>query len=265
MADLGVRVGIIGAGALGGALIDRLLASGSVRPTEIVGCEPKESRREEIAGRFGIKVTADPGDAAACGIVVLAAPPLEIRKILQAISGRLAHNPLVISLAGAIPLSLLETSLPSGVSIVRANPNSASLVGAGYNPVVYGSRLSTAARVLADQFLALLGHSPVVPDSEMNLYTALTAVGPTYFLPIFDAMISAGIAAGLSRTSAVAAAVETARGSAEMLAKRPETPEQLKLFTGLRPLDDSAVRELVGKAISDALSRMESVQKQATS
>jgi hypothetical protein len=50
-----------------------------------------------------------------------------------------------------------------------------------------------------------------------------------------------------------------------MIAKRPETPEQLKLFTGLRPLDDAIVRELVGKAISDALSRMDSMQRQVTS
>jgi pyrroline-5-carboxylate reductase len=90
---------------------------------------------------------------------------------------------------------------------VRA-PNSASIVGAGYNPVVYSSRISSAARELADRFLGLLGDSPVVLDSDMNLYTAITAVGPTYFLPIFDAVISAGIAGGLSQI----AAVETARG-----------------------------------------------------
>jgi pyrroline-5-carboxylate reductase len=265
MAELGVRVGIIGAGALGGALIDRLLASGSVRPADIVACEPKPARREEIGGRFAVRVTDDPADAAGCGIVVLAAPPLEIRKILQAIGKRLDHRPLVISFAGAVPLSLLEAALPAGVPVVRGNPNSPSVVGAGYNPVVYGSRMDSAARTLADRFLGLLGDSPAVTDADMNLYTAITAVGPTYFLPIFDAMISAGISGGLSRAAAVAAAVETARGSAEMVANRAETPEQLKLFTGLRPLEDAAVRELVGKAISDALSRMETVQGQALS
>jgi pyrroline-5-carboxylate reductase len=265
MAELGLRVGIIGAGALGGALIDRLLTSGSVPPSGIVACEAKDARREEIAKRFAVAVTADPRDAAACGIVVLAAPPLEIRKILDAIRDRLGHRPLVVSFAGAIPLSLLEAALPEGVPVVRGNPNSASIVGAGYNPVVYGSRIGKEARELADRFLGLLGSSPVVADSEMNLYTALTAVGPTYFLPIFDAMISAGLAGGLSRAAAVAAAVETARGSAEMVARRSEAPEQLKLFTGLRPLDDAAVRELVQKAIAAALARMESVQAQVTS
>jgi pyrroline-5-carboxylate reductase len=260
-----VRVGIIGAGAIGGALIDRLLDSGSVRSADIVACERNEARREEIGSRFGVTLTADPAEAAGCDIIVLAAPPLEIGKILQTIGARLAHRPIVISFAGAVPLSLLEAALPSGVPVIRVNPNSPSIVGAGYNPVVYGSRTTGAARDVADQFLALLGHSPVALDAEMNLYTALTAVGPTYFLPIFDAMITAGIAGGLSREAAVTAAVETARGSAEMVATRSETPEQLKLFTGLRPLQDAAVRELISKAIGDALSRMEAVQQQAVS
>ena len=266
MADLsGIRIGIIGAGALGGALIDRLLAAGRVRPDDIVACEPREARRQEIAGRFGVKVSADPEDAAACTIIVLAAPPLEIAKILKAIGPRLEHRPLVISCAGAIPLELLEAALPAGVPVMRVNPNSPSLVGAGYNPMVHSARMTGPARELASRFLALLGDSPQVSDSEMNLYTALTAVGPTYFLPVFDAMIQAGTDGGLSREAAVAAAVATARGSTEMIARRREGAEPLKLYTGLRPLDHAAMRDLVAKAIADALARMEAVQRQARS
>lgn len=266
MTDIGdVRVGIIGAGAIGGALIERLLSSESVRSANIVACERNDARREEIGSRFGVAITADPGRVAGCDIIVLAAPPLEIGKILQTIGAQLAHCPIVVSFAGAVPVALLEATLPSGVPVIRVNPNSPLIVGAGYNPVVYGSRTIGAARHLADQFLALLGYSPVVLDAEMNLYTAITAVGPTYFLPIFDALITAGVAGGLSREAAVAAAVETARGSSEMIATRAETPEQLKLFTGLRPLQDAAVRELISKAIADAFSRMEAMQGQVIS
>jgi pyrroline-5-carboxylate reductase len=264
MAELGVRVGIIGAGAIGAALIDRLLASGSSRPAEIVACEPKEARRAEIGRTFAVVTTARPEDAAACGIVVLAAPPLEIRGILAAIGASLDHRPLLVSFAAAVPLSLLEAALPAAVPVVRVNPNSPSIVGAGYNPVTYSERTQGRDRELAERFLRLLGAGPAVADARMNLYTALTAVGPTYFLPVFDAMITAGVAGGLSHSQALAAAVETARATAEMIARRAETPEQLKLITGLRPLEDAAVRELVGKAIAAAVSRMEAVQGQAT-
>jgi pyrroline-5-carboxylate reductase len=263
MDDLaGLRIGIIGAGAIGGALIDRLLAGAGVRADDLVACEPKEPRREEIARRYGVRTTADPVVAAEAEVIVLAAPPLEIRNILQSIRGRLLHRPLVVSFAAAVPLSAIESALPPGTPAIRVNPNSPSVVGAGYNPVVYGSSVAGTARSRAETFLRVLGASPAVPDAEMNLYTALSAVGPTYFLPIFDAIITAGIAGGLAREAAIAAAVETARGCAEMVARRPESPDQLKLFTGLRPLQDAAVRDLVSKAIAEAVSRMEALQKQ---
>jgi pyrroline-5-carboxylate reductase len=263
MDDLdGLRITVIGAGAIGGALIDRLLAGAGMRADDVVACEPNQERRDEIARRYGIRTTADPAVAAAAEVIVLAAPPREIRKILQSIRGRLEHKPLVVSFAAAVPLAVVESELPLGTPAIRVNPNSPSVVGAGYNPVSFGSSVTGAARNRAETFLRALGASPVVSDANMNLYTALSAVGPTYFLPIFDAMIAAGIAGGLPRDAAVAAAVETARGCAEMVAKRPESPDQLKLFTGLRPLQDCAVRDLVSKAITEATSRMEALQQQ---
>jgi pyrroline-5-carboxylate reductase len=266
MDDLrGVRIGVIGAGAIGGALIERLLSGAGSSPADIVACEPKDARREEIAQRYRVRVSADPAEASASDIVVLAAPPLEIKKILQALAPRLEHRPLVVSFAGAVPLKLLEAALPAKTPVVRVNPNSPLIVGAGYNPVVYGLSATGTARALAERFLRLLGKSPIVEDAQMNLYTAITAVGPTYFLPVFDALISAAMEGGLLRPAAIAAAVETARGCADMIGTRPEDPEQLKLFTGLRPLQDAAVRDLVKKAISDAATRMEAVQKQASS
>jgi pyrroline-5-carboxylate reductase len=135
------------------------------------------------------------------------------------------------------------------------------LVGAGFNPVTYGSRVTAQAHALVERLLAALGTTAEIDDGQMNLYTALTAVGPTYFLPVLDAMIAAGVEAGLSREAAVAAATATAHGTAALAAQRAENPEQLKLLTGLRPLKDAEVRELVKQAIAEGGTRMTALQQ----
>lgn len=257
----GTRIGLIGAGAIGGAVIDRLLSGADARGQDIVACEAKDSRREEIARRFGVGTTSNPADAAAAELVILAVPPLEMTKVLAAIRDRISHRPVIVSFAAAVPVALIESSLLPGTPVVRINPNSPSLVGAGFNPVTYGRSTTGDARSLADRFLGALGTAVEVDDAAMNLYTALTAVGPTYFLPVLDAMIAAGVAGGLSRDAAVAAATATARGTAEMAARRAEDPEQLKLYTGLRPLKDAEVRELVAQAIAEAGTRMTTLQQ----
>jgi len=257
----GTRIGLIGAGAIGGAVIDRLVSGADARVQDIVACEAKDARREEIGRRFGVGTTSNPGDAAVAELVILAVPPLEMTKVLTAIRDQVGHRPVIVSFAAAVPVALIESLLPLGTPVVRINPNSPSLVGAGFNPVTYGRSTTGEARSLADRFLGALGGSVEVDDAAMNLYTALTAVGPTYFLPVLDAMIAAGVAGGLSRGEAVAAATATARGTAEMAAQRAEEPEQLKLYTGLRPLKDAEVRELVAQAIAEAGARMTALQQ----
>jgi pyrroline-5-carboxylate reductase len=91
----------------------------------------------------------------------------------------------------------------------------------------------------------------------MNLMTALTAVGPTYVLPVLDAMITAGIDRGLDRHTAVRLAVATVVGTARTLEESGLEAEQVKLLTGLRPLKDAEVRSLIADAITDAVQRMD--------
>jgi pyrroline-5-carboxylate reductase len=257
----GVKIGLIGAGAIGGAVIDRLLSGAGSEAKDIVACEIKDARRDEIAHRFGVRTSSDPADAAQADLVILAVPPLEMGKVIAVIRDRLQHRPAIVSFAAGMPVSLIESLLPPAMPVVRINPNSPSLVGAGFNPVTYGSQLTSEARALANRFLAALGQAVEVDDSAMNIYTALTAVGPTYFLPVLDAMINAGLEAGLTREAAVEAAAATAEGTAAMAKARTENPEQLKLYTGLRPLKDAEVRELVRQAIADAAARMSALQQ----
>lgn len=257
------RIGVIGAGAIGGVLIERLISGAEVPASSIVACETHEGRREDIGRRLGVRTTANPMDAASVDILVLCVPPLEVTKTLSAVRDQLGRGALVVSFAAAVPLDLIESIVPN-VAVVRINPNSPLLVGEGFNPVTYGTHAVKSARGLADQFLTALGKTVEIADAQMNLYTALTAVGPTYYLPVLDAMIAAGVDGGLTREAAVQAATQTAIGTALLVAKRPEDPEHLKLFTGLRPLRDAEVRELVKLAIADAVSRMAGAQQKVT-
>lgn len=260
----GKRIAVIGAGAIGGVVIDRLLASGASRADAIVACETRAERRQEIAARYGVTVHDGAAPAATADLIVLAVPPLVVAEVLGQLRPGLAGGRVLVSFAGGVPLAALEQRVPAGVAVVRVNPNSPSVVGEGFNPVTYGQHATGPGRALADAFLDALGRHPEVDDRWMNAYTALTAVGPTFFLPVLDAMIAAGVEAGLSREAAVAAAAATARGTAAMVARRPETPEQLKLFTGLRPLDDQAARRLTAEAIQVALTRMADVEQKVT-
>src|SRR5437667_12759795 len=98
-----------------------------------------------------------------------------MQKVLRAIRDALKHRPLIVSFAAAMPLTLIQTLLPAGTPAVRVNPHSPSLVGSGFNPVVYGKNATVSARALAERFVAARGPGYELPDSEMNLNPERTA------------------------------------------------------------------------------------------
>src|SRR5262249_33093026 len=144
----------------------------------------------------------------------LAMPPGAMAVVLDAIRPVVARGQVVVSFAGGVPVAYIEKRLAPGTAVVRVNPNSPSLVGEGFNPVTYGRHAPGVARDLADAFVGVLGRGPEIADDQMNAYPALPAVGPTYFLPVFDPLIAVAVEAGLDRRAAGEAVAATARGTA---------------------------------------------------
>lgn len=258
-----VKVGILGTGAIGGVFIERLLALG-LAPEQITASETRSERRQDVEGRYRINASLTAVEVAqVADILILAIPPAAGAELLAEIAPHMGANDLVVSLMAGISLPYLQHRLPD-TNVVRVMPNSPSLIGQGINPVAYGERISPQARQLTDEFLKAMGETLSVQDDQMNLMTALTAVGPTYVLPVLDAMITAGLAQGLDRPTAVRLAVATVVGTARTLEETGLEAEQVKLFTGLRPLKDAEVRTLVTEAIQDALQRMDGLTTKFT-
>lgn len=257
---LSARVGIIGSGAIGGIFVERLLAVG-LPAAQLVASETRPERRLELQQRYRIAADLNAEEVAQFAtIVIVAVPPSAGPDVLSEIALHAGPDHLVVSVMGGIPLTYLEEKLPRA-NVVRMMPNSPSLIGQGFNPVACGERVTPAARRCLDELLVAFGSSVSVPDAFMNMMTALPAVGPTYVLPVLDAMITAAEEYGLDRATAVRCAVATVVGTALTVEYTGLSPDEVKLFTGLRPLRDAEVKGLIAAAIAEALQRMNALER----
>jgi pyrroline-5-carboxylate reductase len=250
---------VVGGGKMGEALLGGLLASGWADASDVAVVEPVPARQEVLAERYpGITVTGAP--VAADG-AVLAVKPAMIADVCEAL-GELGIGRL-LSIAAGVRLATMEAVVPAGTAIIRAMPNTPSLVGMGAAAIVGGAAAGEDDLVWAEEILGAVGTVTRVSEAQINMVTGLSGSGPAYVFLIAEALIDAGVLVGLPRDVASDLAIQTLRGSAELLAAGTPPAEARANVTspggttaaGVRALEDGRVRAAIIDAVVAAKTR----------
>jgi pyrroline-5-carboxylate reductase len=217
-----LKVTVIGVGRMGGALVERLLASGfRVVVYDIVG------ERLRWAEGKGARAARDPAEAAGQGeVVVLAVKPAQIGQVVPTIRKRLTARHLLVSIAAGVRLATLQRLAP-GVKVIRAMPNLAALVGAAATCLALGEGVGEEELAKARRVFAVVGEVFVVEEGLMDAVTALSGSGPAYVARFLEALSEGGMAAGLPGELAYRLALQTLLGAAKLLWELGYSPEEL--------------------------------------
>lgn len=219
-------LGIIGGGVMGEALLSRLLEQGIYTPDAVCVSEPQEARRSFLAAQYGVKVTAENQVAAAAGVLLLAVKPQMFKTVASTLA--LPDAPmLIVSILAGTPLQALEAAFPHQ-PVVRAMPNTPATVGAGMTAIAAGSLAQPHHMQEARQLFEAVGEVVEVPETLMDAVTGLSGSGPAYVALMVEALSDGGVAAGLPRAIATQLALQTLRGTAELLQTTGLHPAELK-------------------------------------
>ena len=263
-----LRVGFVGGGAMAEALVAGLAAAG-VAASRVRASDPVAARRDQLAKRFGIAVTASNADVvAASDLVVLAVKPALVAAVLDEIAAAdpaAAARPLWLSIAAGVPLSRLSAALPAGARVVRAMPNTPALVRSGATALAAGDSCSAEDRALARALCETVGSVWEAPsEALLDAVTGLSGSGPAYVFVFLEALSDAGVRVGLPREAASMLAIQTVLGSARLALETGRHPAQLKdqvtspggtTIAGLERLEAGGLRAAVYEAVAAATAR----------
>jgi pyrroline-5-carboxylate reductase len=259
------RICVLGAGKAGEALIAGLLSSGWSKPGDIVATARHSERLDELAERYGIATTLANADAVKdASLVIIAVKPQDIESLLGEIGSTVVPGQTVLSIAAAIPTTLIEGHLDDGVPVVRAMPNTPVTVHEGMAGVAAGAHASDEDLALAEEVLGSVGRSVRVDEAHMDAVTAVSGSGPAYFALLAESMIEAGILLGLSREVATDLVVQTMLGTAKLLRDEKMHPVELRemvtspggtTISAIRELEQAGVRAAFLNAIQAAMKR----------
>jgi pyrroline-5-carboxylate reductase len=260
---MGARLMVIGGGRMGEALLGGLVAAAWAPATHLAAVEKLEPRRKELADRIpGLVVAAEVSEVDGPDGAVIAVKPQDVESACRAAGESGVRR--VLSIAAGVPLSRLEAWVGEGVPVVRAMPNTPALVGAGASAIAPGTAAGDDEMAWADEILGAVGVVVRVPERLLDAVTGLSGSGPAYVFLVAEALIEAGVLAGLPRDVSVTLASQTLLGSARLLVESGDTPEALRAAVtspggttaaGLRALEDRAVRSAFLEAVAAATER----------
>ena len=212
------KVGIIGAGKIGGSLLLRLAESGDF---DLGVSDIHPDHLETYAKNYGVKTTSSNQEVAeGSDLLIIAVKPWDVTHVLEEISPVLGgKNKAVTSVAAGVSISRIAEKLPPGTAVLRVMPNVCASVGLG-SAVVTSNE---PGRAMLPTVMDIFGHVGDVMELPERLFDAATALhgsGPAYVALFADALIQAGVREGIPRDMARRLVVETIAGTAVLLKDR---------------------------------------------
>jgi pyrroline-5-carboxylate reductase len=259
------RIGILGAGNMGCAILRGLLAGGQVKPESLWVSDVDLQRLSQLEQELRITTTSSNQELVkSADVVVLAVKPQMLTAVLGGIGGAWQDGTLVVSILAGVSTAALEAKLPQSTRVIRAMPNTPALVLEAATAITPGSRATASDVESARALFDCVGRTVEVTESMMDAVTGLSGSGPAFILLVVEAMADGAVRMGMPRALALQLAAQTVAGTARLLLQTGEHPAVLKdrvtspagtTIAGLMELEAAGVRHAFAQAVVSAATR----------
>jgi len=256
------RVAVLGAGKMGGILLQAFLKQQILSPERLLATVAHAERAAALSAQWGIQVSTDnPAATEAADVILLGVKPFQVPALLEEIRPALTPEKLLISFAASVRTEAIERV---EVPVIRAMPNTPSMLGAGISALCRGRYVRPEHMELAESLFAAVGRTVVVDEKHMDAVTGLSASGPAFIYIILESLAEAGVKVGLPRDIATLLAAQTTFGAAKMVLETGYHPALLKdavttpagcTIDGILELEEGGLRVTLIKAVMRASQR----------
>jgi pyrroline-5-carboxylate reductase len=259
------RVAFLGAGKMGGILLEALLKNNLLSPRLTRATVQHEERAQLLRSKLGIDVGTDNAAAVkGADIILIAVKPQVVQDVVREIHGQITPAQLIVSVAASVPTAMIESGLPEKIPVVRAMPNTPCSIGSGMTAICRGKSADASHVALTCKMFDVVGRTVVIDEKHMDAATGLSASGPAYIYIILESLAEAGVKVGLPRDVATLLAAQMTMGAARVVLETGDHPALLKdavttpagcTVDGIMELEEGKLRVTLIKAVVRATQR----------
>ena len=260
-----VRVAVLGAGKMGGILLQAFLKQNLFAPDQIHATVGHTEKAIALSTQWGVDVSTDNLEAVRqSDLILIGVKPFQVPDLMETIKPGLTAGKTIVSFAASVKTGAIEQAAGLDIAVIRAMTNTPAALGAGATALCRGRFVSAKQMELAQRIFETVGRTVVVDEKHMDAVTGLSGSGPAYIYIIIEALAEAGVKVGLPRDIATQLAAQTAFGAAKMVLETGYHPALLKdavttpagcTIDGILELEEGGLRVTLIKAVMRATER----------
>lgn len=264
------KIGFIGTGRMGGALIEGIIKKKLLPPQNLWICD-KIKEKLSFFAKYGIKTSLQIQPVVKnADIIFIAVKPQSILQVLEDLKSEIQPSQLIVSIAAGITISYIIKKLGKEIPVIRIMPNIAVLVEEGMAGVSLGKGINPEQKRLVRKILKAVGEVIEVPENQQDAVTGLSGSGPAYIYTVIQGLIQGGIKAGLSQEAASRLAIQTTLGAAKLAKESKNSLEELRravaspggtTIEGLKVLEKKGLKDCLAEAVVRAIQRAKELRK----
>ena len=222
-----MKIGVIGCGKMGGALLEGIVAAGECSGEDAVVFDPFPEAARDLSKKTGAAVANDNAEVCSkADVILLCVKPQVVADSLSELGD--ASGKLLVSVAAGVSLSRIETVIDLSHRVIRVMPNTPALIGKGAAAFARGSSATDEDAKVTRRLLGAVGYVCEVKEKDLDAVTALSGSGPAYVFFLIEAMIEAAASQGLDEGIARELAIQTVAGAAVLAGSAGEEPAALR-------------------------------------
>ena len=254
-----MKIGFIGTGNMGSALIEGYIGNDSSRGRYIYAYDKDERKREILIEKYGLNMCESSKQVVEeSDIIILAVKPNIYGYVLEEISSKVTEEKIIVSIAAGVSIKYMESFFNQDIKIVRTMPNTPALVGEGMTAITKNRNINESDLKNIIDIFNLVGVTEIIEEDKMEVATGISGSSPAYVYMFIEALADGAVLNGLSREQAYKFAAQAVMGAAKMVKESDMHPGELKdmvcspggtTIEAVRSLEESGFRSAVIKAV----------------
>lgn len=254
-----MKLGFIGCGNMGGAMMQGILDSGKCRREEIMTSDAVQAALDARKAQMGILTTLDNKEVAAfADVLFLAVKPQYYHTVIADVRDTVTPGQVIVTIAPGKTLAWLEEEFGRPVKLIRTMPNTPAMVKAGMMGMCPNANVTAGELAAVRDICSGFSNTEVITENLMDTVTAVSGSSPAYVFLFIEAMADAAVAEGMPRPQAYKFAAQAVLGSAKMVLDTGKHPAELKdmvcspggtTIEAVRVLEQKGFRSAVFEAV----------------